>query len=394
MKIYPLVGTVQHYEWGGKQFISQFIGVENPSQKPMAEYWLGAHNNAPSLVNIEVSKTQPLNEFIQNNPADILGENIYQSFGRLPFLFKILDVKDMLSIQVHPSKEAAVIAFEEENKKGIPLNAPHRNYKDDNHKPELMVALSDFWLLHGFKPVADLKKTLANTPCLEYLLPIFEDGNYQALYQEVMWYDESKVKAVFEKHINSILPQYHKGELKKSDENFWVARAYETFCKQGYDKGLFSIYFFNIVHLKVGEAIFQDAGVPHAYLEGQNLELMANSDNVLRGGLTPKHVDVPELLQHIKFEATHPNVLHGSLKNQEWVFETPAKDFELRKISLKAGETISIVTNGPSIFLVEKGSTKLPHFIMKKGAAAFAAAHENISFTAEEESVIYHATTP
>lgn len=393
MKIYPLIGSVQHYDWGGKNFIPQFLGIENPANKPMAEYWLGAHNNAPATI-LDQTNQIPLNEYIQANPIATLGDQVKNDFGRLPYLFKILDVKDMLSIQVHPSKSAAVKAFEAENQLNIPLNAPHRNYKDDNHKPEVMVALSEFWLLHGFKPVDALQKTLQRVECLNYLLPIFGDGNYQALYQEVMMYEASKVKEIFEAHIQSILPAYEAGNIQKSNEDFWAARAFKTFCANGYDKGLFSIYFFNIVQLNIGEAIFQDAGVPHAYLEGQNLELMANSDNVLRGGLTPKHVDVPELLQHTKFEPTYPNVIHGALENNQWKFKTPAKDFELRKILIEKRKDFEFTTNGPTILLVENGYLSVADFEIKKGGAAFAHANENITLRANEDSVVFLATTP
>jgi mannose-6-phosphate isomerase len=393
MKIFPLTGTVQHYDWGGFDFIAAFLGTTNNSGKPMAEYWLGAHVNAPSQV-VLGNESIPLNDYIGKDSATILGEKVNNAFGRLPFLFKILDVKDMLSIQVHPSKQAAVKAFADENAAGIALTAPHRNYKDDNHKPELMVALSDFWLLHGFKPVHELKQTLQRVECLKYLLPVFGEGDYQALYSEVMQYDETRVREIFEKHIAAILPQYEANKLDKKSEDFWAARAFKTFCKNGYDKGLFSIYFFNIVNLSTGQAIFQDAGVPHAYLEGQNLEIMANSDNVLRGGLTPKHVDVPELLKHTRFEATHPDILTGREIAGEWVFVTPAHDFELRKIELPAHTSFELTTNGPSIFLVQEGKAQFADFELIQGGAAFAHANQQVKIDAAQNTVVFHATTP
>ncbi len=394
MKVYPLKGKIQTYDWGGNEFIAELLGVDNTGKKPMAEYWMGAHDNAPAIIETG-HEPVPLNEFIQQHASAILGEPIRKSFGRLPFLFKVLDVKDMLSIQVHPSKEAAVRAFAQENAAGVPLNAPHRNYKDDNHKPELMVALSDFWLLHGFKPVADLQAVLQRTTCLQFLLPVFGNGNYQALYRKVMEMDDAAVKQVFDAHLKEIMPLYEAGKLNRSQEDFWAARAVKTFCKDGkLDKGLFSIYFFNIVHLKEGEAIFQGAGMPHAYLEGQNMEIMANSDNVLRGGLTPKHVDVPELLKHTLFEPTVPNILKGSFHNGELIFKTPAADFELRKIELAKAQTLTITTNGPSIFFVEKGQGYADTLQMQKGEAAFVGAHTTIDFKAEEDWSVFYATTP
>src|SRR5919112_2494898 len=153
--IYFLKGKVQHYSWGGFQFIPQLLQINNEEQKPCAEYWLGAHPGQPSTVIVN-NKEFSLNTFIEECKEDVLGATVAKRFETLPYLFKVLDVRQMLSIQVHPNKEWAKKSFESENERGIPLSAPHRNYKDTNHKPELMVALSDFWLLHGFKPAEQL----------------------------------------------------------------------------------------------------------------------------------------------------------------------------------------------------------------------------------------------
>lgn len=155
-RVFKLKGIVQTYSWGGYDFIPQLLGTKNDEKKPYAEYWMGAHSNHPAL--IENGKGRPLSEFIAEHPSEVLGTTVEKKFASLPYLLKVLDVRQMLSIQVHPSREAAARSFEAENKKGIPVHAPQRNYKDRNHKPELMVALSDFWLLHGFKSEKDLQK--------------------------------------------------------------------------------------------------------------------------------------------------------------------------------------------------------------------------------------------
>jgi mannose-6-phosphate isomerase len=157
-RLYPLKGIVQHYAWGGYDFLPQLLLEENKEQKPYAEYWLGAHPNHPSTI----MNGEPvfLSDFINHHADETLGREVNAKFSSLPYLLKVLDVRQMLSIQVHPSKESAVEGYEEENKKGIPVNAPNRNYKDKNHKPELMVALGDFWLLHGFKREEELSKIL------------------------------------------------------------------------------------------------------------------------------------------------------------------------------------------------------------------------------------------
>jgi mannose-6-phosphate isomerase len=265
---------------------------------------------------------------------------------------KVLDVKDMLSIQVHPTKKAAESAFAAENMKGTPLTAPNRNYKDDNHKPELMLALSDFWLLHGFKSPQALVTILMQTPELQFLVPFFDNKNYHALYEVVMTMDQQEVDERLQPLLDRIVPLYEKGFLNRSQEDFWAARAAKTFCEPNkLDRGIFSIYLFNLVNLKPGEAIFQDAGIPHAYLEGQNMEIMANSDNVLRGGLTNKYIDVPELMHHMRFEEVKPHIIKGTAGTVpgETVFPTPAADFELRRLVLNPGTTISLAATTAEI---------------------------------------------
>lgn len=327
-RFYKLKGVVQHYSWGGTSFIPELLSVSNPEQKPFGEYWLGAHPNAPALLEEE---NVSLLRFIKENPTEVLGEAAAESFGSLPYLFKILDVRQMLSIQVHPSKAAAEEEFEKENEKGVPLTAPHRNYKDRNHKPELMVALSDFWLLHGFKGKKEMEAIFEQVPELSRLQTYFHGEDYRQLYEAVMTMPQRDVDSVLLPLLERILPEYEKGALRKSREDFWAARAAQTFCKNNsYDRGIFSVYFFNLLHLKKGEAIYQPAGLPHAYLEGQNVEVMANSDNVLRAGLTDKHVDVPELMKHVKFEPTVPKIIPAS-DAAEQRFDAPVAEFHLKK---------------------------------------------------------------
>jgi len=411
-RIFRLNGKVQHYAWGGYSFLPRLLSVSDTEGKPFAEYWLGAHDNAPSELvftpptgdTANWSLTVKLNQYIGEWPEDLLGAAIAQRFGRLPYLLKILDVRDMLSIQVHPSKKNAEKEFAEENKKGIPLSAPDRNYKDDNHKPELMLALSDFWLLHGFKPEDELEQILQRTPELRFLWPVFVEQGYQGLYKTVMVMEPLKVNAILQPLLDRILPAYENGRLSRREEDFWAARAALTFNEPGrIDRGIFSIYLFNLVNLLPGEAIFQDAGLPHAYLEGQNVEIMANSDNVLRGGLTPKHIDVPELLKHIKFGETLPQVLQGARDDDHEghisVFRTPAPDFELSRIGLPGDEIITIGVRSVEIFLVLEGELLVEEnpgnsFIRMKGEAFVAFDGARVSLKAHKDSVVYRAAVP
>jgi mannose-6-phosphate isomerase len=383
--INSLKGTVKHYDWGGVSFIPSLLKIDNREKKPFAEYWMGTHPFGDSLVNTGGNELTPLS-------------HIANAF---PFLLKILDVKDMLSIQVHPSKAGAEEGFAKENTKGVPLDAPNRNYKDDNHKPELMVALSDFWLLHGFKPTEELIYTLLNVVELRELLPIFNHSGYSGLYKHVMMISQEEVNRILQPLLDNLAVANKESEPDRFDEDYWVAKAAASFNKNGnIDRGIFSIYLFNLVHLKKGEGIFQLTGVPHAYLEGQNVEIMANSDNVLRGGLTTKHIDVPELLKHTKCEATYPSILSGEeIGTHEKLFKTSAPDFQLSVIDLAAGDTISFTPITTEILLLTEGMAELDddNIEVRLGQgnpAAVAFTGQVVYLAAATRSTIFRASVP
>ncbi|MBY0480368.1 MAG: mannose-6-phosphate isomerase, class I [Chitinophagaceae bacterium] len=371
-KIFKIKGFIQHYAWGGNTFIPELLGVPNPDGKPCAEYWLGAHPSAAAKLIIE-NKEVALNELIARDPATALTDSVYQKFGELPYLLKVLDVKQMLSIQVHPSKEEAEKGFDREEAEGIPINAPNRNYKDRNHKPEVMVALSDFWLLHGFKEKSLLENTLSEVYEFNILLPLFKRDGYKALYQFVMEMSQQEVNAFLMPTVKREIRRKREGELSKAEPGWWVAKLFENDEQiVNIDRGVFSIYFFNIVNAKPGEAVFQGAGLPHAYLEGQNIELMANSDNVLRGGLTPKHIDVPELMKHTVFEGIIPNVMKGNeIRIGEKNYPCPVPDFSISKIELKEDMTYSNSAEGMELLIVTEGAAVINNsLVLKRGEAA------------------------
>ena len=367
-KIFKIKGSVKHYDWGGKTFIPQLLNIPNPDKKPFAEYWLGS--------------------------------NLEDRFEKVPYLMKLQDVEKMLSIQVHPTKEVARIRYRQESEKGIPLDAPHRNYKDENHKPELLSPISDFYLLHGFKPPAAMHKLLKDIPELNFLVDEFKESDYRTLYTRVMTMPQDEVNQKLHSLLQRIVPLYESGILKKEQEDFWGARASLTFNANGNtDRGIFSIYLFNVVKMNPGEALFQDAGLPHAYLEGYTMEIMANSDNVLRGGLTPKHVDVKELLEHVKYEATVPNIIRGhSSGTREEIYSTPAVDFQLSRININKHEGIALPARKTDIYFVYQGRVdatadqQQEHF--GPGEAFLALPGTVVHFGSEEEAVIYRATEP
>jgi mannose-6-phosphate isomerase len=392
-----LTGTVKHYDWGGATFIPSLLDIPNKEDKPFAEYWLGVHPQADCRVLADNNDKGLLRELVRKEGAAILGDYVSRRFGNIPFLLKALDVKNMLSIQVHPSKAEAEKDFARENAAGIPIDSPSRNYKDDNHKPELMVAMGDFWLLHGFKPQHALRQTLLAVPELKFLLPVFDKGGYQQLYSAVMEMPQEEVNRQLQPLLDRIIPAYQQGISTRSTADYWAAKGALTFSQPGKtDRGIFSVYLFNLVHLQRGEAIFQDAGVPHAYLEGQNIEIMASSDNVLRGGLTTKHIDVKELLKHVKCEATHPAILKGVKRGNEIVYETPAPDFELSSFSLDKDESVSFVSATTDILLLAEGDIRIGEALhLKKGKpSAIVFPADTITMTANENSLVFRATVP
>lgn len=395
-RIFRLKGTIQPYAWGGKEFIPHLLGIA-PGDSPAAEYWLGAHASAPSLVE-NGQETVRLDQLVDSHPQETIGAQVSNAFGRLPYLLKILDVKDMLSIQVHPSRVAAEQGFAAENAAGMPLNDPRRNYKDDNHKPELAAALGDFWLLHGFKGSHQLQEILRSVPELAELYPIFEQGGYERLYSHVMRMPQEEVNRLLQPLLDRIIPLYREGRLQRPQEDFWAARAALTYERPGIiDRGIFSIYLLNLVQLKPGEAIFQDAGILHAYLEGQNVEIMANSDNVLRGGLTVKNIDVDELMKHVSFEAVDPWIIQGA-GNGERVYKTPADDFELSCFHLQAGGMASFETNTADIIIATGGRVRLEGggegMELAKGQSAIIFPGHGVTVGAMEEATLFRATVP
>ncbi len=398
-KVFGLKGRIRHYAWGGQRFIPELLGISS-DHDPYAEYWLGAHVNAPALVETEEGEI-PLDAFLKSNAEVFLGEETYKMFGRLPFLFKVLDVHEMLSIQVHPSKIEAEKGFKKENELGIPLTAPNRNYKDDNHKPEIMVALGEFWLLHGFLPKENLLEVLHKNPEFEALTAIFLKDGYKGLYRYVMEMPLPESDKILRPLVNKLLPLYAENKLSKSSPEYWAAKAVAEFGIDDHlDKGIFSIYFFNILKVNKGEAVFQDAGVPHAYLEGQTMELMANSDNVLRGGLTPKHVDVPELLKHVVFEETKPEILKGTIEENgvERQYKSPAPDFELSEVTLGPDNSYRGKSTSVEIYILMEGEIRVTEKetsqALKKGESFLVLAGAEYQISTANHAVLYKATTP
>jgi mannose-6-phosphate isomerase len=390
-------GRIQHYSWGGKTFLRDLLNIDEPVELPYAEYWLGVHPNGVSSVMLSENATTGLQTFIQSDKKKYLGQHVLANFNTLPFLLKVLDVKDMLSIQVHPTQQAAIAGYNRENELGIPLDAPNRNYKDQNHKPEIMVALSDFWLLHGFS--ADIEIRLDKYPLLNSFKSDFLDGGIRSLYKKIMELPQQEIDRLLSVHAANIIPRFEKGEFNRDSPDYWAARAFIVFDSNDghFDRGIFSIYLFNILHLKQGEGVFQGAGMPHAYLEGQNIELMSNSDNVLRAGLTNKHVDIPALLSNLEFVPTIPSIIHGNLNNIHTYYPSKVPDFELHSFFLRSGTMKGLEFVGPSIMIMLSGKADLigPVQYKSNGFNAFYVnPNEHLQIKVEEDLLLFVATVP
>ena len=240
-------------------------------------------------------------------------------------------------------------------------------------------------------------QTLQQTEAFKILLPVFEKEGYYGLYKQVMELPQATVDSMLKPLLHKSMPLYKANQLSKSNPVYWACKTIASHNGNytGIDRGIFSIYFFNIVQLHPGQAIFQGAGVPHAYLEGQNIELMSNSDNVLRGGLTPKHIDVPELLKHILFEGIVPQIMNGEKNGAETIYHCPVPDFEVSKIELDKKVIYHYTASSAEIILLTEGEA---HIIcneqtlhIKKGEAVIAGANELYNISSSSRAVLYKA---
>jgi mannose-6-phosphate isomerase len=394
-KAYKLQGKHRHYDWGGNTFLPNLMGVENVNHLPYAEYWMGAHVLAASTIQTTEGE-KDLSKLINEQPVQWLGKEVAHKYNALPYLYKILDVHDMLSIQVHPSKQNAVLGFKAEQDKGIAIDAANRNYKDENHKPEIMVALSDFWLLHGFLPPAILEERLNTYSCLKPLMNEFRGGDYQNLYSFFMQLPMEASDSILKPLLKEASAAVAKGTVTKNDPHFWADKYYaDGIPLKNIDKGIFSIYILNIVNIPKYQGIFQGAGILHAYLEGQNIELMANSDNVLRGGLTPKHVDVKELIQHVNFVPTYVSILKGKkLTDQEINYPCPVPDFSLTKIVLNPGDVYTISTFSLEMLLVMDGEVIIEDIAYKAGDTALLTPNAKLKIKAKAAAILFKSYVP
>ncbi|MGV0371996.1 mannose-6-phosphate isomerase, class I [Corynebacterium pilbarense] len=389
-----LEGALRPYPWGSHTLIAQLRGEPSPSPQPQAELWFGAHPAAPATVN-----GQGLDETIAADPAAALGKRVTEAHGdQLPFLVKLLAAAAPLSIQAHPSLEQAQEGFARENAEGIALNSPNRNYKDPNHKPELIVALTEFRALAGFRPVPDTAAFFAELGSAELdryatLLPTDGEGDLRALFTTLISLPhQPRVKL-----IESVQRAAEELAQKRTAPE-WMVEAAEVYLElnQAYpgDVGVLAALLLNVLTLAPGEAAFLRAGQLHAYLSGLGVEVMANSDNVLRGGLTTKHVDVPELVKVLDFSTLENPRAEAAPSHGGVEFQLPVDSFAVRVHSLADGETLAIDEDGPAIVLCTSGEVRgADGFVLSQGNGAWAPASEGeVELIAEGAAQVFVAT--
>lgn len=371
-----LINSVQNYAWGSKTALTDLYGIANPNNLPMAELWMGAHPKSSSKIEDASGQARSLRDVIDGDKTALLGDKVAQRFGELPFLFKVLCADQPLSIQVHPNKQASEIGFAKENAAGIPLDAAERNYKDPNHKPELVFALTPFLAMNAFREFSEIISLLqpvagANNAIAHFL----ENPNAEALSQ--LFASLLNMQGEEKSHALAVL----KAALESQQGEPWeTIRLIAQFYPD--DSGQFSPLLLNVVKLNPGEAMFLFAETPHAYLQGVALEVMANSDNVLRAGLTPKYIDIPELVANVKFVAKPAaELLTQPVKNgAELDFPIPVEDFAFSLHDLSQTETTIAQESAAILFCVEgeatlhKGEQRL---VLKPGESAFVAANES-----------------
>ncbi|WP_103760754.1 mannose-6-phosphate isomerase, class I [Streptomyces sp. SM10] len=378
-----LSNTVRPYAWGSTTAIPELLGTA-PTGEPQAEMWMGAHPGAPSRLTRSPGADAPgseagersLTDVIAADPLRELGAAAVGAFGpRLPFLLKLLAAGAPLSLQVHPDLAQAQQGYADEERRGVPVDAPHRTYKDANHKPELICALTPFDGLCGFRrptEAADLMAALgvdSLKPYADLLRARPEDGALREVLTAILTADPDEMAHTV-------------AEAAEAAARLGGAHAPYAQIARHYpgDPGVIAAMLLNHVQLQPGEAMFLGAGVPHAYLGGLGVEIMANSDNVLRCGLTPKHIDVPELLSIVRFEPTEPGILRPeAAPNGEELYETPVDEFRLSRYVLPAGGTpVDLTAATPQILLCTAGAPTAADLSLAPGESVFVPADETV----------------
>jgi len=414
--IFKLDNQIKYYDWGSPDFIPRLMGIEPEAGVPWAELWMGSHPGSPSMACLP-SGNVSLGELIASDPGYYLGEKAAKDYGSLPFLFKLLAAGKPLSIQTHPDKVMAEKGFDRENRAGLALDAPNRNYKDSNHKPEIICALTPFTGMCGFRTPAEIRRLLeaflsplslnpnllsqrrrdaeeeknisapailregftplmraletpdTSTALREFLLALFNLPLEvrKAISDYIISIPQLDAVPIEAPHSPLPTPYSPEWELMKSFVQLYPG-----------DSAVIAPLYLNVFRLEPGEAVYLDAGILHAYVHGLGVELMANSDNVLRGGLTNKHIDVPELVNLLDFTPFNPQIIKPEPGFSRFTYPTPCGEFALTVMRGTGGTAIP-APDGPAIFIVTEGEVTVSsnetcccgNIILKRGESAF-----------------------
>jgi mannose-6-phosphate isomerase len=371
--VFKLENTAKHYAWGSPEWIPQLLGTENPSGEPWAELWMGVHSEGPSKTVLD-GKTILLSQLTD-----------------LPFLLKFLAAGQPLSIQAHPTLDQAKEGFARENKAGIALSAPERNYKDPNHKPEILCALTPFTAMAGFREIAETAELLALVAGTGKLLSALQKG-YGEFLSVLFGLTAEERKALN----GAVLETAGKGVQGTGGGNAEAlalcgefARAYPG------DAGILSPLYLNVLTLKPFEAVFVPAGILHAYVRGFSVECMANSDNVLRGGLTPKYIDTQELFHILSFEPFKPEPIAAKEVGPHcFRYSAAAGEFTLYMLKGPQGE---LEDTGDVVLAVFEGEVQLENTLLRRGESAFIPQRnsgEKLAFRGSPGFTLFAVTAP
>jgi mannose-6-phosphate isomerase len=388
--MWQLTNAVRHYPWGSRTVIPELLGESSPADRPYAELWMGAHPGAPSVL----SDGRPLDKAILDDPDGLLGPAAHARFGaRLPFLMKVLAADLPLSLQAHPTTAQAEAGFAAEEAASVPLDDPTRTFKDPYHKPEILCAITPVEALCGFRPVEESLHCLAKLQLAELMPTIaaLARGGLRTAIPQLLALSarrrDSLVRAVATKAAASVAA--HDPEFINTYR--WAASLAQTYPG---DPGVVISLMCNHLTLAPGQAVFLPAGNLHAYLCGAGIEVMASSDNVLRGGLTDKHVDLAALIEVLDFTDGKVPVLNPVLGPGGLRYPVPVDDFDLTRCQVDVDPGV-LTTSGPQVLLCAEGTAVLSttdgELVLERGGSAFVPAGRPVS--ARGPALLYRATT-
>jgi len=400
--LYKLHNQIKHYAWGSADFIPRLLGMEGDGT-PWAELWMGSHSSLSSRVNVP-SGSISLGELIATDTHRYLGEKAAERYGELPFLLKLLAVEKPLSIQAHPNMAQAREGFERENKAQLALNDNNRNYRDPNHKPEIICALTPFTGMCGFRSPDEITRLLsvfrtAPAPLRESFNPLLRTLEMRTLEKRTLEMPDAAIAlrnfldALFSLSpaAREALTQFvlsvqgadaRSADARGAGEEWELVREFARLYPG--DPTIIAPLYLSVFHLEPGEAVFLKAGAPHSYIHGCGVELMANSDNVLRGGLTAKHVDVPELMRALDFNSVQPRIIKPEAGSGCFTYPAPCDEFSLTVMGGKASgkaagapQSMTLARNAPAICIVTEGEVSIDATdgtsgtVLKQGEAVF-----------------------